>query len=167
MSAFLSIEDRKIGAGQLPYIIAELSANHNGSLKSAMQTIDAAHQAGADAIKLQTYTADKMTDSEFSLEPHELERFCRETKDVWSALGKVGSARQKAEEDNYVFRRPIYFVHDLPAGAIVGPQDIRRIRPGIGLAPKYFDSLIGTRLKVAVKRGTASTREQFEAWTKA
>ena len=57
----LSIQDRKIGSDQPPYIIAELSANHNGSLERALQTIDAAHQAGADAIKLQTYTADTMT----------------------------------------------------------------------------------------------------------
>ena len=57
----IKIDNRVIGSNQPPYIIAELSANHNGSLARALQTIDAAHQAGADAIKLQTYTADTMT----------------------------------------------------------------------------------------------------------
>ena len=53
-------------------------------------------------------------------------------------------------------------MRDLPAGSVIGPEDIRRIRPGMGLAPKYFDDLIGKRLKVAVTRGAATAREQFE-----
>jgi N-acetylneuraminate synthase len=56
-----AINGRQIGPKQPPYIIAELSANHNGSLDRALQTIDAAHRCGASAIKLQTYTADTMT----------------------------------------------------------------------------------------------------------
>lgn len=106
--------------------------------------------------------ADKGPDSEFSLEPQELERLCKETRDAWLALGHAGYSRQKAEEGSRVFRRSIYFVRDLPAGAVIEPQDIRRIRPGMGLAPKYFDQLIGKRLKVAVSRGTATAHEQFD-----
>lgn len=57
----IEINKRKIGAGQPPYIIAELSANHNGDIQKALDTITAAQRCGADAIKMQTYTADTMT----------------------------------------------------------------------------------------------------------
>ncbi|HEY8357825.1 MAG TPA: pseudaminic acid synthase [Ramlibacter sp.] len=55
------INGRKIGHGHPPFVIAELSANHNGKLERALETIDAAHRCGAHAIKIQTYTADTMT----------------------------------------------------------------------------------------------------------
>lgn len=57
----IEINSRKIGIDFPTYVIAEMSANHNGSLQNALQLIDAAHQSGADAIKLQTYTADTIT----------------------------------------------------------------------------------------------------------
>lgn len=57
----MKIEDFYIDSTSKVFIIAELSANHNGSLQTALNTIEAAAEAGADAIKLQTYTADTMT----------------------------------------------------------------------------------------------------------
>jgi pseudaminic acid synthase len=106
--------------------------------------------------------ADKGPDSAFSLEPAELERLCQDTEDAWRALGKAGYQRQVAEEGSKVFRRSVYFMRDLAAGSVVSADDIRRIRPGLGLAPKHFDSLVGRKLKIAVKRGTPTSWDQFD-----
>ena len=61
MKAQIAIKDRKIGAGQPVYIVAELSANHNQDYEQAVRIIHAAKEAGADAVKLQTYTPDTIT----------------------------------------------------------------------------------------------------------
>jgi pseudaminic acid synthase len=96
---------------------------------------------------------EKGPDSEFSLEPADLERLCTSARDAWLALGCAGFGRQKAEEISKIFRRSLYYVKDLPAGHVIGPGDIRRIRPGMGLAPKYFDKVQGMKLSKSVKRG--------------
>ena len=57
----IEIAGRKIGADHPPYIVAELSANHNGKLDTALALIDAAADAGADAVKIQTYRPDTIT----------------------------------------------------------------------------------------------------------
>lgn len=106
--------------------------------------------------------ADKGPDSEFSLEPAEFERLCIDTRDAWLALGQPGFQRQKAEEGSVVFRRSLYFIRDLPAGHVVGPEDVGRIRPGMGLAPKYLEALIGRVLTAPVKRGTATNWDLFD-----
>ena len=56
-----AIAGRKVGPAYPPYVISELSANHNGSLDAALRLIDAATKTGADAVKIQTYTADTIT----------------------------------------------------------------------------------------------------------
>ena len=105
---------------------------------------------------------DKGPDSEFSLEPKELERLCVESKDAWLALGNAGYDRKPAEEASLKFRRSIYAVKDIKVGEVLTRQNIRRIRPGFGLAPKYYEELLGKRTKRELAYGTPITKDDIE-----
>lgn len=96
---------------------------------------------------------DKGPDSEFSLEPKEFKRLCIKTKDAWASIGHRTSGRPKVEEDNKIFRRSLYFIKDLKAGHIIKNEDIKRIRPGLGLAPDKINLVLGRTLKTDVSRG--------------
>src|SRR5690349_887600 len=61
MKAEIRIGDRLVGAGHKPLVVAEMSANHNQSLDRALGIVEAAARTGADAVKLQTYTAETIT----------------------------------------------------------------------------------------------------------
>lgn len=106
--------------------------------------------------------SEKGPDSEFSITPDELKSLCKDTKDAWLALGVAGYDRKPAEEANLVFRRSLYFIKDLKAGDTIKKGDIRRIRPGYGLAPKYAEELIGKKMKKDVTVGTAVKWEFLE-----
>lgn len=99
--------------------------------------------------------ADGGVDSTFSLEPAELACLVTESERAWQALGKVlyGPATEK-EAKSRLRRRSLYIAEDLQAGDTLTPQNLRRIRPGYGLAPKYFDVVLGRRVNAPVKRGT-------------
>lgn len=100
---------------------------------------------------------DKGPDSSFSMEPHELKSLVRDTRDAWLSLGREGFERPSSEGGSKIFRRSIYFVSDLKAGDRIGADDIRRIRPGFGVPPKYFEELIGKTLIKNVSRGQPVT----------
>ncbi|MCZ2443323.1 MAG: pseudaminic acid synthase [Flavobacteriales bacterium] len=101
--------------------------------------------------------SDKGPDSAFSIEPVELKQLCEATHDAWLARGRISFKRQAVEQASTHFRRSIYFVKDMKAGTVIGKEHIRRIRPGFGLAPKYYDELIGRTVKKDIERGTATS----------
>jgi pseudaminic acid synthase len=97
--------------------------------------------------------ADNGPDSSFSIEPNELNALVKDSKDAWLSLGKEGFERPQSENVSKVFRRSIYFVANIKAGEKITKENIRRIRPGYGMEPKYFDSLIGKTVSCDVTAG--------------
>lgn len=101
--------------------------------------------------------ADGGVDSTFSLEPVELKQLVQEARVAWQALGKVHIGPTDIELGSLKTRRSLYICEDLVAGAVLTEKNLRAIRPGHGLPPKYFDQLIGKRVSRAVKRGTPAS----------
>jgi pseudaminic acid synthase len=99
----------------------------------------------------------KGPDSAFSVEPDELAQLCRDSKTAWASLGEVSYALKPSEKENLKFRRSIYFVQDMEKGQTIKADHIRRIRPGYGLPPKYFNELIGRRVKTKIEKGTPAS----------
>ena len=99
--------------------------------------------------------ADGGVDSAFSLEPAEMRALVEETHRAWQGLGTVGFGAGEAEAGSKVFRRSLYFVRDLSAGSLIGPDDIRSIRPGNGLPPSVTDLIVGRTLRKPARRGAA------------
>lgn len=98
--------------------------------------------------------SDGGVDSTFSLEPHELRALVTETERAWQGIGDVKYGASSVEKKSMMFRRSLYVTEDLEAGAVLDLQNVRAIRPGYGLAPKYLDVVLGLRVGRAVKRGT-------------
>ena len=94
-------------------------------------------------------------DSAFSMEPAEMAQLVIETKRAWQALGQVSYGPTETEKKSIQFRRSLYVVKDLKAGDILTKENLRAIRPGLGLPPKYLEQVLGKNVKQDVKRGTA------------
>ncbi|WP_283710327.1 pseudaminic acid synthase [Pseudoalteromonas prydzensis] len=98
-------------------------------------------------------------DDSFSLEEPELTQLCKDSKIAWQAVGKVNYQRKKSEEGNMVFRRSLYAVKDIAEGENFTTGNVRSIRPGYGLAPKYLNDVIGKRSKIPIEKGTPLSLE--------
>jgi N-acetylneuraminate synthase len=105
--------------------------------------------------------ADGGVDSTFSLEPAEMTALVVETQRAWEALGHVSYGATPAEQKSLQFRRSLYVVEDIQAGTKLSAKNVRAIRPGSGLAPKFFDQVIGRAVARDVKRGTPVSWDLF------
>ncbi|MGZ8175363.1 pseudaminic acid synthase [Methylobacter sp.] len=94
-------------------------------------------------------------DSTFSMEPDEMAQLVLETERAWQALGQVSYGPTEAERKSLQFRRSLYIVQDLKAGDVLTRENVRAIRPGLGLPTKYLEQLLGKSVKHTVKKGTA------------
>ena len=99
--------------------------------------------------------ADGGVDSAFSMEPVEMAQLVVETERAWQALGQVSYGPTEAEKKSLRFRRSLYVVRDLKAGDVLTRENVRAIRPGLGLPTKYLEQMLGKTVKQDVKRGTA------------
>ncbi len=97
--------------------------------------------------------ADGGVDAAFSLEPAEMRALVDEATRAWQGLGSIRFGAGEAESGSKVFRRSLYFVRDLPAGATVAAADVRAIRPGHGLPPSAAELVVGSTLREPVRRG--------------
>ena len=93
-------------------------------------------------------------DAAFSLEPEELRLLVCEAKQAWRALGRVSYGPTEKEQKSLVFRRSLYITRDMEKGDMFTPQNLRAIRPGMGLPPKFYQQLLGKKINQQVKRGT-------------
>ena len=98
--------------------------------------------------------ADGGVDSTFSLEPAEMRSLVFESERAHQAVGHISYGVTKAEQGSLRFRRSLYLVQDVRAGDVLGRHNVRAIRPGFGLAPKFTDLVIGRRINSDAKRGT-------------
>ena len=96
-------------------------------------------------------------DSTFSMEPPEMAQLVVDSKRAWEALGTISYGPTNAELKSLVFRRSLYIVEDLKAGDLLTSENVRAIRPGLGLPPKYLDKVLGLRVTHDIPRGTALT----------
>lgn len=100
-------------------------------------------------------------DSTFSMEPSEMAQLVLETGRAWEALGRVSYGPTEAEKKSIQFRRSLYVVQDIKAGDELTPENVRAIRPGLGLPTKYLEQMLGKTVKCDVKRGTALSWEMI------
>ncbi len=103
----------------------------------------------------------KNPDSSFSMEPREFEDMVRDIRMVEKARGNIFYGPTEQEKDNIVFRKSIFAVKDIKAGEKLTEENIKVIRPGYGMKPKYWNDILGKTAQCDVNRGTPLSSEML------
>lgn len=103
--------------------------------------------------------ADGGVDSAFSMEPSEMKLLVEESYKAWQAVGRVYYGLTEKENSSAIFKRSIYIVKDIKKGELFTTENIRIIRPGYGLAPKYYNMLLKRNASIDMKKGTPMSWE--------
>ena len=125
----------------------------------------AATALGASVIE-KHFTLDRAeggVDSAFSLEPDALRALVEETTRAAQAMGEVRFGGTEAERSGRRKRRSLYIGEDMKAGDVLSPRSLRRIRPGLGLAPRHYEALLGRKVGRDVTRGTPVTWDLLDS----
>jgi N-acetylneuraminate synthase len=130
-------------------------SDHTGGIGAAV----AAVALGATVIEkhFTLSRAEGGVDAAFSMEPAEFAQLRLETERAWQALGRVHYGPTQGERASLVFRRSLYVTEDMRAGEVFTARNLRAIRPGYGLPPKYLEVLLGKRVNRDVARGTPAS----------
>jgi pseudaminic acid synthase len=127
-------------------------SDHTGGIGAAV----AAVALGATVIE-KHFTLDRAeggVDAAFSLEPSEFAALVTETGRAWQALGRVQYGLSEREQASMTFRRSLYVTRDMAPGEPFTPDNVRAIRPGFGLPPKYLEIVLGREAKGFIQKGT-------------
>lgn len=127
-------------------------SDHTGGIGAAVASI----ALGCTVIEkhFTLSRAEGGVDSAFSLEPQEMRALVTETERAWQALGKVMYGPTEPEKKSLIFRRSLYIARDLKKGEVLTKDCVRCIRPGLGLAPKHLDVVLGKKINRDAKKGT-------------
>jgi pseudaminic acid synthase len=97
--------------------------------------------------------ADGGVDSAFSMEPVELRALVTETERAWQSLGRVAYGPSEAEKSSLKFRRSLYIADDMNCGDVFSQKNLRVVRPGYGLQPKFIDVFLGRKASRKLQKG--------------
>ena len=105
--------------------------------------------------------SDGGVDSAFSMEPEEMKSLVIESERAWQSVGKIQYGPSLKEIESRQYRRSLYFIEDINEGEEITKNNMRRIRPGLGLPPNYYSQILGKKVNQDIKRGTPVGWDKF------